>query len=103
MGVRGDSQPPFCILIKRCIGQDIIKTDGHSAIIRGMTIGEQIRELRKARKLTQTELARMTGVTHWTVQHIEVGKRKPSNPVLERLCGIFDVKVVLVPRGKGNE
>lgn len=34
--------------------------------------------LRKIKGLSQIELAEMVGISHWWLNHIENGKRKPS-------------------------
>ncbi len=41
------------------------------------TIGERLRRARKARTVTQVELAERTGVAHSTVVRIERGQTKP--------------------------
>ena len=42
------------------------------------TMGERIKELRKANGMTQTELAEKMGVTKGTVSTWETDSRKPS-------------------------
>lgn len=51
----------------------------------------RIRELRKERKLTQTQLAELLATTQDTVSLWELGKSYPDIPSLVRLCDIFDV------------
>lgn len=41
-------------------------------------IGERIQQLRKSKKLTQTEFGKMFGVTHAHISNIERGKENPS-------------------------
>ena len=50
-----------------------------------------IRELRKERKMTQTQLAELLATTQDTVSLWELGKSYPDIPSLVRLCDIFDV------------
>ena len=51
----------------------------------------RIRELRKERKLTQTQLAELLATTQDTISLWELGKSYPDLPSLVRLCDIFDV------------
>ncbi len=51
----------------------------------------RIRELRKERKMTQTQLAELLATTQDTVSLWELGKSYPDIPSLVRLCDIFDV------------
>ena len=54
------------------------------------TMGERIKELRKANGMTQTELAEKMGVTKGTVSTWETDSRKPSFKTLDQLCELFD-------------
>lgn len=51
----------------------------------------RIRELRKERKMTQTQLAELLATTQDTVSLWELDKSYPDIPSLVRLCDIFDV------------
>ena len=54
------------------------------------TMGERIKELRKASGMTQTELAEKMGVTKGTVSTWETNSRTPSFNTLNQLCELFD-------------
>ena len=54
------------------------------------TMGERIKELRKANGMTQTELAEKMGVTKGTVSTWETNSRTPSFNTLDQLCDLFD-------------
>ena len=56
-----------------------------------LNIAGNIKLLRRARKMTQAELARRVGVTNATVSAYEVGSRMPSFEVLVRLAQVFHV------------
>jgi putative transcriptional regulator len=46
-----------------------------------------IAKFRKEKGYSQKEFAQMIGITHWWLNHIENGKRKPS---LELVCTIAE-------------
>ena len=52
-----------------------------------------VREFRKAQKLTQEELANMVGVTRQTIISIEKNKYTPSLPLALKLANVCNVKV----------
>ncbi|MGM0702928.1 helix-turn-helix transcriptional regulator [Billgrantia gudaonensis] len=49
----------------------------------------RIRELRKARGLTQADLAEVQGVSRNTINSIEVGRYVPSLPLALKLARFF--------------
>lgn len=49
-------------------------------------LGRRIRELRKARKLSQSELAESTGLSNNFIALLEQGKRSPSLETLEKIA-----------------
>lgn len=51
----------------------------------------RIKELRIAKQMNQEQLAEMLDVTKQAVSQYERGSRKPSIPILESLCDIFNV------------
>ena len=55
-------------------------------------LGLRIRELRKARKITQEQLAEMLGIGPANISYIENGKFAPSMENFEKLTTIFDVE-----------
>lgn len=56
-----------------------------------MTVGERIINLRKGKKLSQTELAKRIGVSQTSLAMYENNKRTPRPTILERLASYFGV------------
>ena len=54
-----------------------------------MTFGERLKELRKAQKMTQRQLAERLGVAKSVVSYYESGERFPSVDVLMRTSELF--------------
>lgn len=55
-----------------------------------MSIAENIKHLRKEKKLTQKQLAEKTGIAVITIQNYEAGKYEPKNQNLRKLAAILD-------------
>ena len=53
----------------------------------------RIRELRKARKLSQEELADAVGTTRQTITSIEVGKYTASLPLAYKIAHFFELTI----------
>lgn len=53
--------------------------------------GTQLRQLREAKQLGIKQLARHLGVSYTYISHIERGKSRPSQQLIRRLAGYFDV------------
>jgi len=53
----------------------------------------KIRELRKARKLSQEELAEAVGTTRQTITSIEVGKYTASLPLAYKIAKFFGMTI----------
>lgn len=53
----------------------------------------KIRELRKARKLSQEELADAVGTTRQTITSIEVGKYIASLPLAYKIAHFFELTI----------
>ena len=73
---------------------------------------ESIRDLRKAKGLTQKQLAKLIDVTESQVSQIETGKRNPSFETLLKLgevfgCSVDDIvrnkKIPITTKDDGNE
>ena len=58
-----------------------------------MSIGENIRSLRKKANLTQKQLAQMVGVNEVTIRSYERGKYEPKTDVLYRLVKALDCNI----------
>ena len=54
-------------------------------------IGKKIRDLRKQKRMSQTELAKSAGVSQTTVTAWETGKAEPSSSAVAKLADIFNV------------
>ena len=55
-----------------------------------MTMGERIKQLRKEKGMTQTDLAQTLNVTKGTVSTWETNSRVPGFETLTALCDLFD-------------
>lgn len=53
----------------------------------------KIRELRKAQKLSQEELAEAVGTTRQTITSIEVGKYTASLPLAYKIARFFGLRI----------
>jgi transcriptional regulator with XRE-family HTH domain len=58
-----------------------------------MKIGKRIRTIREAKGITQTEVARRTGLLPSYVSRIEGDRTKPEIPMLERVAAALGVHV----------
>lgn len=50
-----------------------------------------LRDMRTSRELTQTDVARMLGISHDHYQRIEYGQRNPSSMLARKIAVLFDV------------
>ena len=57
------------------------------------SIGELIREHRKVRRISQTALAKASGLPQPTLSRIETGRRNPSVAQLRALARVLEVPV----------
>jgi len=55
------------------------------------TFGDKIKEARKAKKMTQRELAEIINVAHNSVSDWEHNKSKPDADTIELLCGVLEI------------
>lgn len=58
-----------------------------------MTLGEKIKRHRKAKKLTQKQLAELLGVATGTIQQYELNKRQPRLETLDEIAQVLGVDV----------
>ena len=56
-------------------------------------MADTIKRLRTSRKLTQTELARLSGVPFSTINRIERGVANPTLLTLDRVLAVFGLKL----------
>ena len=66
-------------------------------------VGQRVRRARKARRVTQVELAARTGVAHSTVVRIERGQAKPRIETLEKFAEELSVDPRWLAFGDGPE
>lgn len=60
-------------------------------------LGDKLRRLRKAKGLTQGELAEKVGVGINTIVRYETGKNSPKVKILELITKELGAKIVVVP------
>ena len=65
----------------------------HRAEEQEFSMKSKIRELRKARKLSQEELAEAVGTTRQTITSIEVGKYIASLPLAYKIARFFGLTI----------
>jgi DNA-binding XRE family transcriptional regulator len=66
----------------------------HAAIENSRNVGGEIGKLRKARGMTQAELARAAKILRPNLARIEAGKHRPTLETLEKLAGALKIPVV---------
>jgi len=57
------------------------------------TFSERVKELRKAKGVTQRAIAEVLGITEQAYQKYEYGKREPNHKNTIKLADFFDVTV----------
>ncbi len=68
-------------------------------------IGQTIKDLRRSKKLSQTDFAKIVGVSQTTVTAWETGKAEPSSSAITRIADYFDVSTDYLlgrPEKSGN-
>jgi transcriptional regulator with XRE-family HTH domain len=63
------------------------------------TVGDRVKRLRKARKLSQAQLAKAVGLSDSYISFIESGSRSPSPAALHRLAAFLEVKPAFLRYG----
>ena len=58
-----------------------------------MTIGDRIKRIRKKRRLTQAELAMMSGLSLSAIQGYEQGRYEPKRKSIESIAEVFKIPV----------
>ncbi|TMD89301.1 MAG: helix-turn-helix transcriptional regulator [Chloroflexi bacterium] len=67
------------------------------------TLASQLIQLRKGRKLTQTELAKRAGVNQSDISRIERGSANASYRALRRIGRVFGLGVGFLPAAKETD
>lgn len=72
-----------------------MRVSGNSTMTdaQGKVFGAEMRRLRKEAGLKTTEFAKYVGVTPTYISNLELGNRKPSPQLAERIANAFDLKV----------
>lgn len=68
-----------------------------------MGISERIRELRTAKKLTQSDLAKFVGLTYIQIGRYETGKSAPSSDVLNKLADTLGTTTDFLMNGSDDD
>jgi len=68
-------------------------TTAHELTTPAATVGARLRELRKERHLTQTELARQIGIQQSDLSRMEQGEYRVSLDNLFKILAVFDVAI----------
>lgn len=68
-----------------------------------MSLGLRIKTLRKAKSLTQQQLADLVDVSRIYIQALESNRRLPSVKLLRRLAGALDVRVADIVQNEDVE
>lgn len=63
-----------------------------------MTIGENIRKIRKEKGLTQSELAKKIGMSYQQIGQYEKGKRQPKIETIDKIATALGVRIVDITR-----
>lgn len=56
-----------------------------------MTVGENIRKIRKEKKLTQKELGKLCGMSEAQIRHYELNYKKPKIETLQKIATALDI------------
>lgn len=57
------------------------------------SLGEKIKELRMQKMYSQSEIAKVLGVSRAIISYIESDEKMPSLPLLKRLAKLFEVSL----------
>ena len=66
------------------------EVDSRSKAVSGFSVGEQICEVRKAKRIRQKVLARMVGISPGSLTNFEKGRRRISLDWLQRIAEALD-------------
>lgn len=68
-----------------------------------MNFGARLKDLRDKQKLTQTELAKLTGLHYTQIGRYEKDKTMPSSDVLKKLADVLTVSIDYLIEGSTEE
>lgn len=61
-----------------------------------MSIGIQVREVRKMKKLSQQELSKLSGISQTSISQMELGLKNPTKKTLDKICFALNVPVAII-------
>ena len=61
-------------------------------------LGQALRDRRKLAKITQRDLAELSGLSVHTLSDLESGKGNPTLDILSRVCDVLGLEIQLAPR-----
>jgi transcriptional regulator with XRE-family HTH domain len=64
---------------------------------RASDLGRQTKELRRQRRITQADLARLSGVAKSDISRFENGLQAPTTRTIDRIVKALGARVILVP------
>lgn len=67
-----------------------------------MTLGTQIKELRKKSDITQEDLAKLLGCPRGTVSNWEIDRSEPDSAMLGRIAKVFNVSLDYLMLGEAS-
>lgn len=59
-------------------------------------IGQRLKEIRKERGMTATELAELCGLSQTTISKVENGRWSASVDILSKICEVLDARLDIV-------
>lgn len=66
-------------------------------------VGERIKELRTIKRLTQTDLAKIVGLTYIQIGRYETQKSNPSSDILSKLANALETTTDYLMNGSQDE
>lgn len=68
-----------------------------------MNFGERLKDIRNKRKMSQTELAELSGLHYTQIGRYEKGKSMPSSDVLSKFAEIFSISIDFLLEGSSDD
>jgi transcriptional regulator with XRE-family HTH domain len=68
-----------------------------------MEFSERLRELRNQKKMSQSDLAELTGLHYTQIGRYEKNKSMPSSDILKKMADIFSVSIDYLVEGTSEE
>lgn len=89
----------------KLLNDELVKEGGTVIIkekddVAAASFGELLKELRKKRKISQAELAKLAGVGVNTVIGIEKGTRNPTEMMMKKIIHAFDLDFIYLTKRK---